>query len=118
MYVDGGQVALTGGDWSASETNYSAGNPDYAKLRLNAEKFKISAAGFPVYAGFRFPEASALYGPGNYDRSYLSVGAMETSQVLASGRKRVSSYFQVAGVSPISGKVSLAGNFPGTVSVS
>lgn len=43
---------------------------------------------------------------------------MEASQDLASGRKRVSTFFQVAGISPVSGKVSLAGNFPGTLSVS
>ncbi|MFB0964271.1 MAG: hypothetical protein QMC36_00960 [Patescibacteria group bacterium] len=40
--MDGIQTALTGGDWNVPNTNYSAGNPDYAKLKLNPEKFKVA----------------------------------------------------------------------------
>ncbi|MFB0965342.1 MAG: type II secretion system protein [Patescibacteria group bacterium] len=42
VYLDGTQTTLTGGDWNVSGTNYSAGNPDYAKLKLNPEKFKTA----------------------------------------------------------------------------
>lgn len=34
---------LVPGDWSAPGTNYSAGNPDWVKLKMNPEKFKISS---------------------------------------------------------------------------
>lgn len=90
-YVDGTQIALTGGDWSASGTNYSAGNPDYAKLRLDPEKFKTAMRGSPSVS-----EALAAYGPGLYDSKYLSVGAMESSATASSGKKRLLTYFQVA----------------------
>ncbi|MFB0964492.1 MAG: hypothetical protein QMC36_02155 [Patescibacteria group bacterium] len=40
--MDGKSNALTGGDWNVPNTNYSAGNPDYVKLRLNKDKFKVS----------------------------------------------------------------------------
>ena len=33
---------LVPGDWNAPGTNYSAGNPDWAKLKMNPEKFKIT----------------------------------------------------------------------------
>ena len=46
-YVDGNPTVLTGGDWNAAGTNYSAGNPDYVKLKMNPEKFKVSASGLP-----------------------------------------------------------------------
>lgn len=39
-YVDGSPVTLTGGDWNQAGTNYSAGNPDWTKLKLNPEKFR------------------------------------------------------------------------------
>lgn len=87
VYVDG-PVALTGGAWDASGTNYSAGNPDYAKLKLNAGKFNVAQ---------------------------LSVGAMDySSSVTASGRKRSSSFFQVAGINPATKAVTVNGNYPGT----
>ncbi|MFB0964369.1 MAG: prepilin-type N-terminal cleavage/methylation domain-containing protein [Patescibacteria group bacterium] len=54
VYVDGNQTALTGGDWNVSGTNYSAGNPDYAKLKLNRDKFKV---------GFEIPHRRG-YGSG------------------------------------------------------
>ena len=43
IFVSGNPTVLTGGDWNAAGTNYSAGNPDYVKLKLNPEKFRIAA---------------------------------------------------------------------------
>lgn len=43
VYVDGNSVVLTGGSWDSSGTNYSAGNPDWTKLKLNPEKFRLSS---------------------------------------------------------------------------
>ncbi len=37
-----GQTTLTGGDWNQAGTNYSAGNPDFAKLKMNPAKFKVA----------------------------------------------------------------------------
>ena len=98
VYLDGEQTALTGGNWNVSGTNYSAGNPDYAKLKLNPEKFRVSAAGRPgVLAGIiGFDDADAAY-----DAKYLTVGAVDA--VISStngGKKRTASYLQVAGISP------------------
>lgn len=82
-FVDGNQTALTGGNWNVAGTNYSAGNPDYAKLKLNAEKFKV---GF-----LRTEPASAA----SFDGKYLIVGAMDST--IGTGNKaRTTSYFQVA----------------------
>ncbi len=101
-YVDGNPTALTGGDWNVSGTNYSAGNPDYAKLKMNPEKFRVSASGLPggtlgVLAratGFVPAEAA-------YDARYLTVGAVDALAASTSnGKARSVSYFQVAGISP------------------
>ena len=100
VYVDGNPTALTGGDWNAAGSNYSAGNPDYAKLKLNPEKFKIS---------FLKPFSDVLAA---YDYKGFSVGAMEASESTFNGRKRTTSYYQVAGVEPVSKKISVMGNFP------
>lgn len=105
VYVDG-PVALTGGAWDVSGTNYSAGNPDYAKLKLNAGKFNVALRNFP----YGLPQASAAY-----DAAQLSVGAMDySSSVTASGPKRSSSFFQVAGINPATKAVTVNGNYPGT----
>ncbi|MFB0965185.1 MAG: hypothetical protein QMC36_05915 [Patescibacteria group bacterium] len=37
-----GAVTLTGGDWNETGTNYSAGNPDFVKLKMNPAKFKVT----------------------------------------------------------------------------
>jgi hypothetical protein len=100
VYVDGVQTVLTGGDWNQSGTNYSAGNPDYAKLKLNPEKFKVSASGI-------LPSALAAY-----DSKYLSVGAIDVLQNGSNGSKRPASWFQVAGVAPATGVAVVSGNFP------
>lgn len=44
VYVDGTGVPLTGGNvgQAPTDSNYTAGKPDYAKLRLNPDKFRIS----------------------------------------------------------------------------
>ncbi|MFB0964595.1 MAG: hypothetical protein QMC36_02705 [Patescibacteria group bacterium] len=89
FFVDGTPLALTGGDWNQAGTNYSAGNPDYAKLKLNPEKFKVSnvLGVVPAFAA--------------YDPKSVSVGAADYSiGVGAGGKKRSGSYFQVAGISP------------------
>ncbi len=94
-YVDGNPVALTGGDWNAAGTNYSAGNPDYVKLRMNPEKFKVSAV-----PNLPFVTVSAA----PYDSKYLSVGAMDAAvNGGANGKKRTVSYFQVTAVAPATG---------------
>lgn len=98
---DGVPTALTGGDWNAPNTNYSAGNPDFAKLKINPDKFKIS------FLEKAFESAFAAYDP-----KTVSVGAAEAVSILASGRKHVTSYVQVAGISPVSGAVSVTGNYP------
>lgn len=64
-------------------TNYSAGNPDYVKLRLNPEKFKTASRGF-------------LTAFAAYDPKYLLVGAMDAALSTVNGKKRTTSYFQVA----------------------
>lgn len=58
-------VILTGGDWNAPGTNYSAGNPDFVKLKLNPEKFKVSSSG----PGFFWSRSEAA----SYDVSSPSV---------------------------------------------
>ena len=113
VYVDGNQTTLTGGDWNAAGTNYSAGNPDYAKLKMNPEKFKVSASALPggtlgVLAGVAgLGEAFAAY-----DARYLTVGAVDAAAGTAGGKKRSVSYFQVAGISPATGAVTVTGNYP------
>ncbi len=69
VYVDGKSVALTGGNWNDVNTNYSAGNPDYVKLKLNPEKFRISSAGNVFNT---FSEAGAAYDP-----NAVSIGATD-----------------------------------------
>ena len=88
VYVDGNPAALTGGSWNVAGTNYSAGNPDYAKLKMNPEKFRISGIG-----------GSADSALAAYDSALLSVGAVEFPSV-QNGRARNVSWFQVAGISP------------------
>lgn len=110
-YVDGSPVTLTGGDWNVSGTNYSAGNPDWAKLKLNPDKFKLSYR--PPMGGFLslvsiLPESFAAY-----DSKSVSVGAMDAALTpSASGRQRSTSFFQITGTAPATGLVSVSGNFP------
>lgn len=112
VYVDGSPTTLTGGDWNQAGTNYSAGNPDYAKLKINGEKFKVSALdnGNPdrrldldrIFGSYAMLSAA-------YDSKYLSVGAMDAvGAVSANGKRRSVSYFQVAGVAPSTGMASVS----------
>lgn len=93
---------MTGGNWNQAGTNYSAGNPDYPKLKLNPEKFKVG------YRGIENATAA-------FDSKYLVVGAFDAA--VANGNKtRSVSYFQVAGISPATGVAVVTGNFPATQS--
>lgn len=105
-YVDGAPVTLTGGQYGADGTNYSAGNPDWAKLKLNPEKFRLSSLGARFAAAFGTAEAA-------YDSKAVSIGAVDAALApTASGRNRSASFFQVTGTAPATGLVSVAGNFP------
>ena len=98
-HVDGNSVALTGGDVGSApaDSNYTAGKPDFRKLKLNPEKFRISASGLPggtlgVVAratGFGADSAGAAYDPS----SLMAAGADFTTAG-ANGKKRVTSYVQ------------------------
>ncbi len=81
---------------------------------MNPEKFKVSSSGLPggtlgIFAraaGFGSAEAA-------YDARYLTVGAMDAvPSSSAGGKKRSVSYFQVAGISPATGAVTVSGNYP------
>ncbi len=77
---------------------------------MNPEKFKVSASGLPGalagIAGFGSADAA-------YDARYLTVGAMDAvAGSTSGGKKRAVSYFQVAGISPATGAVSVTGNYP------
>ncbi|MFZ3233117.1 MAG: hypothetical protein WA194_06460 [Patescibacteria group bacterium] len=99
-------MTLTGGDWNQPNTNYSAGNPDWPKLKINPEKFKLSSV--PLELASVFGKAEAAYDPKS-----VSVGAMDAVlSVTPSGRKRTSSFFQVTGTVPGTGLASVSGNFP------
>lgn len=73
-YADGNPLVLTGGDWNAVGTNYSAGNPDYAKLKLNPKKFGTSALfeNSPHFVTHYFQQAHA-----EYSSTGISVGAVD-----------------------------------------
>jgi len=104
-YVDGASVALTGGDVGSApaDSNYTAGKPDFKKLKLNPDKFRISASGLPggtmgVLAratGFGADSAEA-----SYDADSLMAAGADFMTAGANGKKRVTSYVQTAGVSP------------------
>lgn len=116
-FVDGNQVFLTGGDWGTPGTNYSAGNPDYVKLKLNPEKFKVSASGLPGGTlellartlGFASESFAA------YDAKYLAAGAFDAA-VTTGNKARTVSYLQIAGISQNTGVAAVSGNYPGTAS--
>lgn len=84
VYVDNVGIPLTGGTWNDPAANYSAGLPDYVKLKLNPEKFKISQTAFP------FGEVFAAN-----DGKSVSVGAISVNAPSVNGKVRPVSYFQV-----------------------
>lgn len=97
VYVDGDPVLLRGGAWDQSGTNYSAGNPDFARLKLNPDKFKISLSpGDPFESAF-----SA------YDTKKVTVGAVDFTRK-SNGKNRADSWFQVVAVPPTGGSVSVS----------
>ncbi len=102
--IDGNPVALTGGDWNVSGTNYSAGKPDFVKLKMNPAKFRISGAGTEG-----FPFLSVAHAA-NYQE--MIAGAADVIRGGTSGRPRPLGFLQVAGVSPITKIASVAGNLP------
>lgn len=102
VVVDGTSTYLIGGNWNDPDTNYSAGNPDWTKLKLNPAKFKIAQGGF----GKWLDGALAAYDPG-----IVSVGAADVQSALPSGRVRISSFVQVAAVSPVSKEAVVVGNY-------
>ncbi len=102
-YVDGNPAALTGGDWNVAGTNYTAGKPDYVKLKMNPEKFKVSSLEGVVGEALASYDPSSLMGAG---ADFLTAGA--------NGKKRVTSFVQTAGISPVTKIASVAGNFPST----
>lgn len=95
VVFDGSPVTLTGGDWNVPGTNYSAGNPDYAKLRMNKEKFRLTSLGDGI-TGFFSSETSAA---GATEPGYLLVGAVSVSENV-NGKPRLKSFIQVAGSTP------------------
>ncbi|MDQ1343978.1 MAG: hypothetical protein QG650_698 [Patescibacteria group bacterium] len=117
IVFDGIPASLVGGDWNAPGTNYSAGNPDYAKLKLDPAKFRITSV--RTYASDLF---AAIFSPFSVrsasadsvssDPSYLLVGAVDAADT--SGTKtRVKSYSQVAAILP-SGETQINGDYPVT----
>ncbi len=115
VYLDGTPTTLTGGAWNSPDTNYSAGNPDYAKLKLNPEKFKVARNETNSLLSAALDRIAAVSAA--YDAKYLTVGAMDAVAGSASGgKKRSVSYFQVAGISPATGAISVSGNYPSNLS--
>ncbi len=97
------------------DSNYTAGKPDFKKLKLNPDKFRVSSSGLPggtlgVLArasGFGADSARASYDPA----SLMAAGA-DFTVAGTNGRKRIVSYVQSAGISPATKLASVAGNFP------
>ena len=87
VYVDGKSVILTGGNWNDANTNYSAGNPNYARLKLNPDKFRIS--------GVMNVFDSVMNAFAAYDSNAVSIGAADVQ-----GTVKTSSYYQVSGIAP------------------
>ncbi|MFZ3233535.1 MAG: hypothetical protein WA194_08695 [Patescibacteria group bacterium] len=98
----GKQIFLTGGAWNSPNTNYSAGNPDWAALKLNPSKFRTSA--FPFV---RFDSALAAYDP-----KTVSIGAMDVVEFSANGTARARAYLQGAAILS-NGTAYVTGDAPG-----
>ena len=104
VYVDGNPTYLTGGDWNAAGSNYSAGNPDWVKLKMNPDKFKLSGISNTL------SEALAAYDP-----KAIGIGAFDWTAP-SNGKQRSGSWFQIVGVSPATGMASVSGNYPTSLS--
>ncbi|MFB0965334.1 MAG: hypothetical protein QMC36_06725 [Patescibacteria group bacterium] len=76
-------------------------------MKLNAEKFKISAF------GKTFPFADAAL---PYDPKGVTIGAVDYVSSTTGGKKRVSSYHQVGVASSATRATVVTGNYPTTLS--
>lgn len=94
---------LLGGDANVAGTNYTAGRPDYVKLKINPDKFRVSRMGEAVRTAFAAYDPTSLMAAG---ADFMTAGP--------NGRKRVTSFVQTAGISPSTKIASVAGNFPST----
>lgn len=68
-YVDGNPTFLTGGAYGTANTNYSAGNPDWVKLKLNPDKFRLSVNGLQDEASVLIARVTGF---GTVDAAYDS----------------------------------------------
>jgi prepilin-type N-terminal cleavage/methylation domain-containing protein len=93
-------IVLTGGTYGTPGTNYTAGTPDWNALRLDSSKFQVADV---LEWGIQTAWAAT---------SAPFVGAMDFTETLSSGKIRPKGYFQVAGISAISNKTYVEGNFP------
>ena len=106
-YAGGNLVALTGGQHWTADTNYSAGSPDWAKLKLDPAKFRASSMGDRLAAAFGTTEASS-------GGSWVVLGAMDYALLASGGAKsRSSSYLQAAAVLGQTRTATVTGDFPG-----
>lgn len=111
VFVEGKTVALTGGDVGQlpTDSNYSAGNPRWDRLRMNGDKFKLSYAS-PLGSFDMVQNAAAAYS----STGSVTVGAIDAmGKPAANGRKRPVSYFQVAGIGTTT-KATIVGNYSPT----
>ncbi len=113
VFVDGTKTFLTGGDWDDSGTNYSAGSPDYAKLKLDPEKFRTSfSRGVRFSGSVRFPTGVPSGSASSaYDAADLAVGAVDFVRK-SGGKDRTESWIQVVAIPPAGGTVAVSGTFP------
>lgn len=91
-------------------TNYSAGNPDYSKLKIDRDKFKVSktdGSSFSAISTF-FPILANAAVPAN--PSYLIVGAMDGAEA-SGGKTRTRGFVQVA-ATPSSSIATVIGDLP------
>lgn len=112
---DGNRTYLTGGDWNAPGTNYSAGNPDWAALKLDPSKFRIASGDSRALAFLEraFPRVLAGYDP----KSVLLGVAEAELPPSASGKPRTRSFLQGAAFLP-SGSAYVVGDAPSFSSAS
>ena len=111
LYVGGTPAALTGGNAADAGTNYSAGTVRWDLLKLDPEKFRISGTSAESRLASAFL-AALPYASAAFDKAAVSLGAADVSSPSASGRARVSSFLQVAGILPETGAALVAGTFP------
>lgn len=105
--LPGGSTVLVGGNWDQPGTNYSVGNPDFSRLRLDPAKFRISAP------GGTFGLFSLAYAAGT-DTSRPVVGAADVLET-AGSRTRTRTFVQVASARP-SETAFVEGNYPAGLS--